>query len=177
MMKTVAVGTKNEAKVAAVRAVFAAPSWRLVPLDVPSGVSVQPLSDEETRLGAMNRAKRALDAAGAEIGIGLEGGVMRIDGQWWLCNWGALADRSGLVLTAAGARLALPPEIGAGLEAGRELGEVMEEYTGRRNIRANEGAVGVLTNGRIKRAAMFSHIVELLAGHYEFFCQNGPFTV
>ncbi|MED4360709.1 DUF84 family protein, partial [Geobacillus stearothermophilus] len=58
-MKTVAVGTKNEAKVAAVRAVFAAPSWRLVPLDVPSGVSVQPLSDEETRLGAMNRAKRA----------------------------------------------------------------------------------------------------------------------
>ncbi|ABO68069.1 MULTISPECIES: DUF84 family protein [Geobacillus] len=176
-MKTIAVGTKNEAKVAAVRAVFGGSQWRIVPIDVPSGVSAQPLSDEETRRGAIQRAKRALEAAEAEIGIGLEGGVMNMDGQWWLCNWGALVDRNGITVAAGGARLALPPDIGAGLEAGRELGELMEEYTGRRNIRTKEGAVGVFTNGRIDRAAMFSHIVQLLVGQYELFCQNGPFTV
>ncbi|MGZ0086767.1 DUF84 family protein [Caldibacillus thermoamylovorans] len=176
-MKTIAVGTKNEAKIAAVRAVFGETGDRIIPLEVPSGVSRQPLSDEETRRGAIERAKRALEAIEADIGIGLEGGVMNIDGQWWLCNWGALVDRNGVTVAAGGARLALPPELGAGLEAGRELGELMEEYTGRRNIRTKEGAVGVFTSGRIDRAAMFSHIVALLAGQYEFFCQNGPFTV
>ncbi|MFC0298757.1 DUF84 family protein [Geobacillus jurassicus] len=175
-MKTIAVGTKNEAKVAAVRSVFGE-DCRLVALDVPSGVSAQPLSDEETRLGAIQRAQRALEAAEADIGIGLEGGVMKIDGRWWLCNWGALVDRNGVVVAASGARLVLPPDVGAGLEAGRELGDVMEEYTGRRNIRRKEGAVGVLTNGRVDRSAMFSHIVQLLAGQYEFFCQNGSFKV
>ncbi|WP_236687384.1 DUF84 family protein, partial [Geobacillus sp. ZGt-1] len=78
---------------------------------------------------------------------------------------------------AAGARLALPPDVGTGIEAGRELGDVMEAYTGRRNVRRKEGAVGVLTNGRVDRSAMFSHIVELLAGQYEWLCQNGSFHV
>ncbi len=87
-MKTVAVGTNNEAKIAAVRAVLSEKEYRIVSLEVPSGVSAQPLSDEETRLGAIGRAKRALEAAEADIGIGLEGGVTKIDGQWWLCNWG-----------------------------------------------------------------------------------------
>ncbi|MED3669059.1 DUF84 family protein, partial [Geobacillus kaustophilus] len=102
-MKTVAVGTNNEAKIAAVRAVLSEKEYRIVSLEVPSGVSAQPLSDEETRLGAIGRAKRALEAAEADIGIGLEGGVTKIDGQWWLCNWGALADRNGVVVAAAGA--------------------------------------------------------------------------
>ncbi|GAJ57774.1 DUF84 family protein, partial [Geobacillus thermoleovorans] len=53
----------------------------------------------------------------------------------------------------------------------------MEAYTGRRNVRRKEGAVGVLTNGRVDRSAMFSHIVELLAGQYEWLCQNGSFHV
>ncbi|ASS98504.1 MULTISPECIES: DUF84 family protein [Geobacillus] len=176
-MKIVAVGTNNEAKIAAVRAVLSETEYRIVSLEVPSGVSAQPLSDEETRLGAIGRAKRVLEAAKADIGIGLEGGVTKIDGQWWLCNWGALADRNGVVVAAAGARLALPPDIEAGIEAGRELGDVMEAYTGRRNVRRKEGAVGVLTNGRVGRSAMFSHIVELLAGQYEWLCQNGPFHV
>ena len=56
-------------------------------LSVPSGVSAQPFSDEETMQGAINRAKRALEE-GAPIGIGLEGGVMKRS-TVYLCVTGA----------------------------------------------------------------------------------------
>jgi inosine/xanthosine triphosphatase len=171
-LKIIAIGTTNQAKVAAVRSVFSSEHYTLVPTDVPSDVSVQPLSDHETRQGAINRAKHALQKENADIGIGLEGGVMEIDGELWLCNWGALADRDGTVITAGGARIPLPFEVAKGIRAGRELGDVMAEYTGERNIRHKEGAIGVFTNGYVDRAGMFRHIVQLLVGQYEFFCQN-----
>ncbi|OAT74194.1 DUF84 family protein [Parageobacillus thermoglucosidasius] len=171
-MKIVAIGTTNQAKIAAVKAIFSSGQYALVPTNVPSDVSAQPLSDRETRQGAMNRAKHALEKENADIGIGLEGGVMEIDGELWLCNWGALVDRDGTVITAGGARIPLPLEVANEIRAGRELGDVMAQYTGERNIRHKEGAIGVFTNGHVDRAGMFHHIVQLLAGQYEFFCQN-----
>jgi inosine/xanthosine triphosphatase len=171
-LKIVAIGTTNQAKIAAVKAIFSSEQYALVPTNVPSNVSAQPLSDHETRQGAINRAKHALQKENADIGIGLEGGVMEIDGELWLCNWGALADRDGTVITAGGARILLPFEVAEGIRKGRELGDVMAEYTGKRNIRHKEGAIGVFTNGYVDRAGMFRHIVQLLAGQYEFFCQN-----
>lgn len=80
-MKIVAIGTTNQAKIAAVKAIFSSEQYALVPTNVPSDVSAQPLSDRETRQGAMNRAKHALEKENADIGIGLEGGVMEIDGE------------------------------------------------------------------------------------------------
>lgn len=85
---------------------------------------------------------------------------------------GALVDRDGTVITAGGARIPLPLEVANEIRAGRELGDVMAQYTGERNIRHKEGAIGVFTNGHVDRAGMFHHIVQLLAGQYEFFCQN-----
>jgi len=110
-MKRIAIGTTNPAKIMAVKSVFSSEQYALVPTDVPSDVSAQPLSDRETRQGAMNRAKHALTKENADIGIGLEGGVMEIDGELWLCNWGALVDRDGTVITAGGARIPLPLEV------------------------------------------------------------------
>jgi inosine/xanthosine triphosphatase len=168
-LEIIAIGTTNQAKVAAVRNVFASDRYTLIPTNVPSGVSAQPLSDAETRQGAINRAKRALEKERADIGIGLEGGVMEIGEELWLCNWGALVDRNGIVITAGGARIPLPVEVAEGIRDGRELGDVMAEYTGNRNIRHHEGAIGIFTNGYVDRAGMFGHIVQLLAGQYEFF--------
>ena len=51
-----------------------------VPTD--SGVSEQPMSLEETVLGAKTRASRAfLEIEGASIGIGLESGLVVVDGK------------------------------------------------------------------------------------------------
>jgi inosine/xanthosine triphosphatase len=167
-MKKIAIGTMNPAKVSAVQAVFSAENYILVPTTVSSNVAAQPFSDEETLTGAINRAKNALKKENADIGIGLEGGVVEMNKRLWVCNWGALVDKDGIVVSAGGARIPLPPEAAQGVRDGKELGDVMDEYTGMRNIRKKEGAVGVFTNGYINRAEMFTHIVKLLAGQYEF---------
>ena len=77
----VAVGSCNPVKVEAVRRAFAAafPDSEVTVSkhDVPSGVSDQPRGEEETRLGAQQRARGALAAAAAaDYGVGLEGGVV-----------------------------------------------------------------------------------------------------
>ncbi|MBM6616398.1 DUF84 family protein [Bacillus suaedaesalsae] len=165
-MKSIAIGSKNFAKVEAVRAIFK--NDGIVSVSVPSDVSDQPFSDEETMKGALNRANNALREAKTTIGIGLEGGVLQMENGIYLCNWGALVDESGYCAVASGAKIKLPNEIGEELLKGRELGPIMDDFAKMKNVRKLEGAVGVLTNGIINRKEMFEHIVKLLRGQYEF---------
>ncbi|RDU36166.1 DUF84 family protein [Neobacillus piezotolerans] len=162
------IGSENPAKVAAVKNVFGMAGMEIVAIDVPSNVSVQPFSDEETKEGAINRALGALEHGDGDIGIGLEGGVHMTKHGLLLCNWGALAVPGYPPLIAGGARIQLPDEIAGKLLAGRELGPVMDEYTKKKNIRKNEGAIGIFTNGQINRSEMFTHVIKLLAGQYEY---------
>ncbi|PEA53218.1 inosine/xanthosine triphosphatase [Bacillus pseudomycoides] len=162
----VAVGSKNKVKVNAVQQVLA--EAEIVSLSVPSHVSAQPFSDEETLQGASNRAKLALTEGKADIGIGLEGGVMHTDHGLFMCNWGALATKEGKLFTAGGARMKLPDEFIQPLEEGKELSEVMEDYTKQRDIRSNEGAIGIFTNNYVDRTDLFVHVVKLLVGQYMY---------
>lgn len=129
----------------------------------------QPFSDEETVLGAVNRARNALRLVKADIGIGLEGGVVETGhGLFFLCNWGALTDGSGDPVIAGGARIRLPDEFLAPLKAGQELAEVMDSYTKQHNIRSGPGAIGIFTSGMVSRQEMFTHIVRMLLGQYVY---------
>jgi len=166
----ISVGSKNPAKIAAVEAVFKDYTNEIVSVDTDSGVRAQPLSDDETIKGAVNRAKAAVKEFNADIGIGLEGGVHKTEteGGLFLCNWGALKANGMEPIIAGGARVPLPTEIAERLLEGEELGPVMDEYAKKQNIRKKEGAVGVFTNGRVDRAEMFAHIMKLLQGQYEY---------
>ena len=77
------IGTHNRAKTKAVQAISSIyyPNAKFENIEVPSLVSDQPLSQEETRQGAINRAKHLMEDTDALFGIGLEGGVQEIDGQ------------------------------------------------------------------------------------------------
>lgn len=166
----VCIGTKNPAKIAAVEKGFSSyQNISTIALNVKSGVSDQPFSDEETISGAVNRAKAALkEEADGEIGIGLEGGVDRIGDKLFICNWGALVLEDGTTYIAGGARFPLPSEIKEELEAGEELGPIMDRYSNRNNVRHHEGAIGIFTNGKINRSEMFLHVMQLLIGQYEY---------
>lgn len=168
----IAIGSKNPAKISAVKAAFQNEPCTFVPVDVPSGVSEQPFSDEETIEGATNRAHLALEAGRADIGIGLEGGVHETSHGLFLCNWGALAMKDQRPLVAGGARILLPEQLADRLRSGLELGPVMDEYGKKQNVSKNEGAIGIFTGGRISRAEMFSHIIKLLVGQFEYRLRN-----
>lgn len=101
----VAIGTLNRAKTNAVRNVINTyfDEVEFLEVDVPSNVSEQPFSDEETRQGAINRAVNTLQLTGADLNFGLEGGVRELDGIMYCCNWGAVALKNGQVISVAGA--------------------------------------------------------------------------
>jgi inosine/xanthosine triphosphatase len=170
----VAIGSKNPAKINAVKNVF---KDEVISVEAESGVNDQPMSDEETIKGAVNRAMQAAELGEADIGIGLEGGVQQTPYGLMLCNWGALAAKGMEPIIAGGARIPLPEEIARQLLNGAELGPVMDEYAKKQNVRKNEGAVGIFTNGEIDRSEMFTHVMKLLAGQYEYQIGQGKKTV
>lgn len=162
----VVVGSTNRTKIEAVKNIFS--NCTIIAKEVPSNVSAQPIGDEETLQGAINRAKAAQAQEENCIGIGLEGGVMYIHADLYLCNWGALVDQNGKVYTASGARIKLPRSFHEKINKGFELSEIMNEYTKRHDIRYHEGAIGIFTNNVVLRAEMFSHVVKLLKGQMEY---------
>ncbi|WP_226036383.1 DUF84 family protein [Aquibacillus saliphilus] len=164
------IGSKNPAKIKAVTNVF--PHYEMKEVDVSSKVSLQPYSDEETLEGAINRATECSSLAKGALGIGLEGGVMELDTGMFLCNWGALVDESGELYVAGGARIPLPTAVKNQLDKGSELGEVMDDYTKMKEVRKREGAVGIFTNEMVSREEMFTHVLKLLKGQYEFHQKN-----
>ncbi|MBY7143905.1 DUF84 family protein [Virgibacillus sp. NKC19-3] len=161
------VGSMNPAKIKAAQDVF--PSYSITPKHVLSKVSPQPFSDEETREGAINRALQCATSNPKNvIGIGLEGGVMDVDNQLYLSNWGALVSPNGAIYTASGARIILPQEFAEPLKNGMELGDMMDRYAKKIGVRKKEGAIGIFTGGLISRHEMFAHVVRLLRGQWEY---------
>lgn len=161
------IGSNNQAKIRAVEEIF--PNDIVIHKQVPSFVSEQPFSDEETREGAINRALRCIESEEDDVlGVGLEGGVMYIHDQLFLCNWGALVTKTKDIYTASGARILLPSSIANQLNAGMELGEVMAAYTRKKEVRHHKGAIGIFTNDLVSRKEMFAHVVKLLRGQWEF---------
>jgi inosine/xanthosine triphosphatase len=162
----VAIGTKNPTKINAIKAAFVDMEATMLAFSVESGVSPQPFSDSETIQGAINRARNSFHQEKVDLGVGLEGGVVETDYGLFLCNWGAIIDKDDNPIIAGGAKILLPPEFEVELKNGRELGDVMKDYTKKQDIRTTEGAIGTFTNGLINRTEMFTHVAKLLVGQY-----------
>jgi len=168
----IVIGSKNPAKITAVQNSFGQEDTEFTSIDIPSGVNDQPFSDEETIRGAVNRAVGALKHGNGDIGIGLEGGVQETSHGLLLCNWGALAASGREPVIAGGARFLLPEEVAVRLRAGEELGPVMDDYAKKKNVRKQEGAVGIFTNGLVNRVDMFTHVTSLLVGQFSYYSQS-----
>ncbi|MGN8645842.1 DUF84 family protein [Gracilibacillus sp. HCP3S3_G5_1] len=166
----IVVGSYNKAKRKAVQCIF--PEATIISADVDSQVDAQPKSDKETMQGAINRAKASKQIEDNSYGIGLEGGIMQIDNQVYLCNWGALVTPIDQLYVASGARIPLPLEVAQPLLKGKELGDVMREWTHIHDIRHHQGAIGIFTDSFVSREDMFTHIVQLLAGQEKYYCKG-----
>ncbi|MGC9522059.1 MAG: DUF84 family protein [Anaerolineae bacterium] len=164
-----AVGSTNPVKIAAAEAVIRrlyGTGIEIVPIDVASGVAAQPWGDVETRRGAINRARAALETTKAELGLGLEGGVLEIeDGggtrTLYTTAWCAVIDRTGTLGVGGGAHVALPPTVAAAVRDGAELGSAIDDLVGETDTRRGQGAIGVLTQGWLDRQTSFEHVLTL----------------
>ncbi len=159
-VRLAAVGSTNPVKVAAARRVIRHfwPDATVRALDVPTGVPAQPWGIRETVEGARRRALEALTRAGADLGIGLEGGVEEIPeaGGVFLSGWAAVATRDGRIFVGSGGRAPLPPALVEALHRGEELGPAMDRLTGLEDTKHTVGSVGILTRGFVTREEQFA---------------------
>lgn len=158
----VAVGSTNPVKVSAGRAVvdrlFA--GVQVSGVAVASGVPDQPWGDDETIRGALARAHAARRAMDADIGIGIEGGVVEsADGSVRTCAWAAAVSRDGRHGIGGSLALTLPREVSELVRGGMELGHAMDSVTGTHNVKQGVGAVGILTRGLVTRRQAYEILV------------------
>ncbi len=164
-----ALGSQHPAKRCAVERV--APlfwsAWELRTATVPSGVSEQPLSDEETVRGAWNRAQRARAETDADFGIGIESGLAPgpLD-RWYVVTWAVVVDRRGRIGIGGAERFPLPPGVAARVLAGEDLANAIAATLG---VSVDiGGTVAVLSRRRRERidllAAAVLHALADLEG-------------
>ena len=168
----VVVGSKNPVKINATRAALqqvlkADDKLEVVGVDAPSLVADQPMTEAETRLGAVNRVKDCLAAHEANWYVAIEGGVDKFtDGP---ATFAYVAICNGEHWSVGrSANLPLPESVYASLTAGEELGNVMDNLFDTHNIKQKGGAIGLLTNHLATRQSVYELAIILTMAKFNF---------
>lgn len=163
------VGSTNPVKINAVTTA-ASETWPEVVVKgvgAASGVPEQPRGDQETRQGAINRAKAALEQGKKKspvLGVGLEGGVVMFDDELWSTVWVAVVDQDAHIATANGARFRVPDRIAQPIIKGEEMGPVVASLVGEEDVRKKQGMIGVITSGFVDRTEEYMGIAKMALG-------------
>jgi non-canonical (house-cleaning) NTP pyrophosphatase len=191
-IQTVALGSDRAAKIMAVRASIARvatidPAWaavKLVARPVEISAPAMPLTDWELMQGARERAlavcalltRQKLEA---DLYVGLEGGFhsISVEGEWhtFLRGWAYVTDgmtdlETGREHGCFGATpsISVPESIRKRvMEGKRELGLVIDEVAGARDVRSRQGAWGILSRDLVTRSLSFE--LALIAAFAPFY--------
>ncbi|MBT0587863.1 inosine/xanthosine triphosphatase [Alteromonas oceanisediminis] len=175
-MLSIQVGSTNPVKVsAAQRAIsqwFADRHVVAQGVSVASGVADQPMSEAETRLGAVNRVKHCLDLQVESDKhyawtLAYEGGVARFEDGPATFAYVAIHHNGQLAVGRSG-NLAIPEPVFTALEAGEELGDVMDRVYRTHNIKQKGGAIGLLTRGLASRTSVYELATLMAMSRFEF---------
>ncbi len=163
MTKLIGIGSTNPIKIAATEAIFqqAFPAAKFIYRQVASDVPEQPWGDEQTRQGALNRAKRVLIETQADLGVGLEGGLQETPEGIMTCAWCVIVDRSEKLGYGGGVHILLPDQVTKLLKQHGELGPAMDQLIQESDTKRKQGAVGILTNGLSNRQTAYEQLVAM----------------
>ena len=170
------VGSANEIKVGAVREIVPEYAFfagaEVCGFDAPSGVSAQPKSLEETITGAMHRARGAWDSGAYTAAFGIESGLMVVPftktGHMDVCAC-AIFDGKESHLGLSSAWEAPADAAKLMLEDGLDMNDAFFKagYTDDPKVGSTQGAIGILTKGRLDRKAYTKEAVRTALIHVE----------
>lgn len=183
-LERIALGSDRAAKIMAVRASIARiaeidAGWRganIVARAVKTEAPAMPLTDWELMSGAKQRALAVREILiaqklSADLYVGLEGGFhsISIDSEWrtFLRGWAFVTDgeRGSFGMSPS---IEVPIAIVEDVISGkRELGIVIDEVAGMRDVRSKQGAWGVLSRDLLTRSDSFE--AALLAAFAPFY--------
>lgn len=167
----VAVGSLNPTKIRAVRMVFRTlfSSVTVKGVAVDSGVSAQPMTDEETYAGAVNRAKRALAICPtATYGVGIEGGIEVRTYGWFERSLVVIVDKHGSIGVGTSGGLALPGRVVQLIQEGKNLEEAIDLLFDTHKIGRGIGMFGVMTKSFVTRSIGVSHGVAFAFSRFRY---------
>lgn len=163
----VGIATENPAKINACQNIFdkyiksGSNGHVYYPQKVETGITDMPLSISELQKGSQNRAVNLFKQLGSQninpdLTVGLEGGFFISDqSSVFLQSWVYIFDGTRGYWGASGA-IQVPDKISTEvLKNGRELAEVIDEFTNLTDIRSRQGAVGIFTENRVSRSQFF----------------------
>ena len=183
-IERIALGSDRAAKIMAVRASIARVAevdsgWRdanVVARSVKTDAPAMPLNDWELMSGARQRAlavreilvEQRLDA---DLYVGLEGGFhsISVEGEWhtFLRGWAFVTngERGSFGMSPS---IGVPEAIVKNVIGGKqELGIVIDEFAGIRDVRSKQGAWGVLSRDLLTRSMSFE--AALIAAFAPFY--------
>ncbi len=130
-------------------------------LEIVSGVTDQPMTEQETLEGARHRASEAKKKIpDADFWVGIEGGVQPMNNRLATFAWVVILDggRRGEARTAT---FMLPGKVAKLVESGLELGVANDRVFKKKNSKQNNGAAGLLTHNHIDRKELYRQAVIL----------------
>lgn len=180
----IALGSERAAKIMAVRAAASRIAtvdarWRdsnVTARAVEPDAPLMPLTDWQLMHGARSRAEAVCaqlqkEGESAELYVGLEGGFhsINVDEEWhtFLRGWAYATDgKRGYF--GASPSVSVPPMIAdMVIDGKRELGLVIDEVAGERDVRSRQGAWGVLSRDLLTRSMSFE--TALIAAFAPFY--------
>jgi len=183
-VERIALGSDRAAKIMAVRAAIARiaeidSGWRdatVVARPVQTSAPAMPLTDWQLMSGARERAlvvrdlliKQRLET---DLYVGLEGGFhsISVEGEWhtFLRGW-AYATNGNRGSFGMSPSITVPEAIVKDVISGkRELGIVIDEVAGVRDVRSKQGAWGILSRDLLTRSMSFE--AALIAAFAPFY--------
>lgn len=159
------VGSKNPVKVGCTREAFTQAFGKVgvvEGVDALSNIPAQPRSEEETLLGAKNRASHAKNLVPeADYWVGIEGGVDEDTQGMYAFAWIYVVHRSGKCSQSKTGTFYLPPKVVTLIREGMELGHADDLVFQAQNSKQKGGSVGLLTQGIITREAYYQQAMVL----------------
>lgn len=165
----IVIGSKNPVKInaalSAMTQLFPEATINAQGIDAPSGVPAQPMTDSDTRQGAINRVRYCQrhdtkQGCHADFYFAMEGGVDNFDFGPATFAYIAIAHQEQLAIGRS-AILPLPRQVYRALVAGEELGHVMDRLFNTVNIKQKGGAIGLLTHGHASRESNYTQAIIL----------------
>lgn len=159
----IVVASENPVKIKAVESGFRKffEDVEIEGVHAASGVSSQPLTEEETLEGARNRvlvARRSI--TDAEYWVGIEGGVQAVDHGLAAFAWIVISS-AGKKGEARTATFMLPSKVAHLVAGGLELGTANDLVFNESGSKQKTGAVGLLTHNAVNRTELYAQAVVL----------------
>lgn len=165
----IAVGSTNPTKIDPVKEIFSRhyKNVKIVGVSVDSGVSDQPMNDDDMYQGALTRAKNALKKVnGAKYGVGIEGGIHKYSYGWFERSIVVIVDRKGNIGIGASGGLHLPDAIVDRIHKGKNLEQAVDEIFGTKQVGKGIGMFGVMTKGVVTRTSGVAHGVAFALARF-----------